>query len=716
VNQARRSNRRVNSPKQKLIGHGLREIVFIFFCFVGLYLFVSLLTYYPLDPGWSHGDQVEGIQNKGGVAGAIFAEIFFDLFGYFAYLFPVMVGYVGWLIYRGKHHDILAQPKDLIVPGFGFVLTLSAGCGLAIVHFAAESILLPSHAGGILGIWVGKSLVAVFDQLGATLILLAVFFTGVTLLTGLSWLKLMDTLGLHTLRWLPLVNKYASRNLLPWLRHYSRHGFQISLQMFKRLFVRAQKGIKVAYARWQTQRQEWRREREQFEYEDDDEDYEDDDYFIKEEHSVDEPKRSAAPQASPSVDIPTAEPIRVEATPLCAPTSPPPIAELSLLDPVPTPAAAMSPEQLSQWIIEGFETIGVKVEVKAVYPGPRLVGFEVYTQTPLNTQHLDELGEALAHALAVNKVYIVETQPDILGVELPHPEPQVIYLSTLLHNQAYQDSHSALTIALGQDSSGQPVIIDLSHIPHILIAGCSAEEKNIAIHTIVLSMLYKSSPKAVRLLLVDSAAQELAVYTELPHLLTPVITEGERLPEALTWCLQEMERRYRLMARHSVRNIESYNQSLLEQPEGSETEGLPYIVVIIHEISDINKTPFGGQVEELITRLTQKARAAGIHLILATAHPSVNVITGLIKSNIPTRIAFRVQQKSESRVILGQAGAEFLLGQGDMFYMTAGTGMPVRMHGCFVKEQEVRRVVTDLKSRAQPDYILLKETAEASLS
>lgn len=706
MNQARRSNRRLSSPKQRLIGHGLREIVLIFFCFVGLYLFVSLLTYYPVDPGWSHSGQVEEIKNKGGVAGALFADVFFYFFGYFAYLFPVMVGYVGWLVYRGKHHDILAEPKELIVPGIGFVLTLSAGCGLAIVHFAAESVLLPSHAGGILGMWVGKTLVSVFDRLGATLILLAVFFTGVTLLTGLSWLKLMDTLGLHTLRYLPLVEKYASRNLFPWLRKQAKQSSHVGAHLLKKLVQQVQKGAQVAYTRWQIRRNEWQQENEYYEYEDDD-------YFVKEE--ADPPVRQQAEPISPvqqqTEQAPEAQPSEpVVKTPPT--TTVPLLPDLSLLNPLAPQSVPPDTTVLGENLVAAFQSLQVEVNVDAVHPGPVLTSFEVQTITPINTHHLDELNEALAGVLAVATVHSVEIQPGVLNVEIPNTERQTVYLNDLLTTPAYQDSASALTIALGQDVGGQPVVVDLSYVPHVLIAGSHATEKTLAINTIILSLLYKSTPQDLRLVLVDSLTQELSLYTDLPHLLIPVVQETTYIPHLLKWCLHEVEQRYRTMARLKVRNIEHYNHVLRTEPLTEEIklnyQPLPYIVVIIHEMAEIVKSSLGGETEELIVRLIQKSRAAGIHLVLATQYPSVNVISGLIKSSIPTRIAFQVTNKSESRAILGQMGAEKLLGEGDMLYMTAGTGMPARVHGSFITVQEVHRVATDLKTRAKPDYITLK--------
>jgi S-DNA-T family DNA segregation ATPase FtsK/SpoIIIE len=362
---------------------------------------------------------------------------------------------------------------------------------------------------------------------------------------------------------------------------------------------------------------------------------------------------------------------------------------------------------------EAFATLQIEAVVNTIHPGPVLFGFEVQTITPINTNHLTELGEALAKVLQIT-IRVVETQPGILTVEMPSPKRQTIYLSELLNSPEYQNHLSPLPVALGQDMSGQTVIVDLTRIPHILMAGSESAEKDLALHTLILSLLFKSPPSKVRLILINNSAQVFSTYTDLPHLLTPIIADMQRTTQALQWCVQEMERRYRLMATLSVRNIDDYNQALLNPttlarlPEPDTQKPLFYVVVMISEIDELMKNSSGAQAEEAITRLTQKARAAGIHLILATQYPSVNVITGLLKANIPTRMAFRVTNKSESRTILGQMGAENLLGQGDMLYMTAGTGMPVRVHGSFISATEIHRVVSHLKQQATPNYINLE--------
>jgi S-DNA-T family DNA segregation ATPase FtsK/SpoIIIE len=727
--QARRNpNRRMrSSAKQLPIKHGLRELVLIGFCFVALYLFASLVTYYGGDPGWLRSGPVEEIRNKGGIVGAVFADLFFYMFGYFAYLFPIMVGYIGWLIYRGRHREILAEPKSLIVPGIGFVLTLSAGCGLAIVHFMAESALLPTHAGGMLGMWIGDGLVSIVDRLGATLILLTIFFTGITLLTGLSWLKLMDTLGYHTLERWPFVKKYMSTQFLPWLIEYLKQGVQMTKSLFKISGSKVFQWTKTGYTRWQTRRAEWRKEREQYDYDDDyDDEYddEDDDEFVKPVSSSDKavlpqddqqdvrqtvsPAISKTPQALIlSENLETPEPMPPESNPV--PATQALLPALNLLEPAPQFTSSPNLKMLSQRFKEAFASLQVEVEVNAVHPGPVLTKYEIHPITPINTNHLTELSEALAKVLIVQKVRTLENKPGLLDIEVPNLKRQAIYLSALLNTPEYENHPSSLPVALGQDIGGQPIVVDLTRIPHILIAGIDEHEKTTAINTLILSLLYKATPETVRFLLIDSNA--FSVYSDLPHLLVPIVTNMAHTTPTLEWCVQEMERRYRIMASINTRNIEDYNQALqLQEQDWSEEEAqnnapLYYIIVIINELADILTNAVEQEAEKHITKLTQKARAAGIHIILGTQHPTVNVITGLIKANIPTRMAFQVNNKSESRTILGQMGAEMLLGQGDMLYMTAGTGMPVRIHGSSVSDIEVEKVVSDLKNRASPDYV-----------
>lgn len=697
MSQARR-NRRFNTPADdRPIKHGLREILLIFFCFVSLYLLVCLFTYNPLDPGWSHsGTQVAEVKNKGGVAGALFADVFLYLFGYFAYLFPMIVGYVGWLVYHGRHHEIIADPKSTIIPSIGFILTLSAGCGLAIVHFSSETVF----AGGILGRLVGQSLQSVFSHLGATLLLLAVFLTGVTLLTGLSWMKLMDFLGYHTLRFMPVLEKFLGERFFPWA--------SAALKIFA-------SGLgHVARFLFGKAKERWSTPKKTPEYEDDDE------YFRKNPRpsapettqyfspvALEEESNNARSMATVAKK-PEIVPILTEVVPPVPNT--PILPNLDLL--VNTPSAVELPnlEKLSQDLLSALNSLDIAAILKTMRSGPVLSSFEVQLAKSLSVGPLEDLGTQLAAILRLEKVRVMENIPNLLNIEIAHSVRQAIPIHELFNGSDYKQHASQLPLALGKDISGQAIVVDLTRIPHLLLAASHGEEKANAVHTLLLSLLYKSTPQQLRLLLIDNANRDLSLYEHLPHLLLPVIHDLQTIPPALQWCEQEMERRYRLMANRGVRNIESYNQSIstAETPLlAGESGVLPYVVMVMQEIAEIMMSPIHSQAEDFITRLVQKARAAGIHLILTTQYLSVNVITGSLKASIPTRIAFQVNTKSESRTILGQMGAEMLLGQGDMLYMTAGTGSPVRVHGSQVTETEVSAVVTDLCRRGEVQYISL---------
>lgn len=706
MNRTRRTPRRypTQNPIQKLLGHRVKELMLIFFCFIGVYLLVSLATYDPLDPGWSHSGQSEEVRNKGGIAGALFADIFFYLFGYLAYLFPLGGCYIGWLVYQGKHRDLLNEPHKMMVQGIGFVLTLIAGCGLAIVHFADESILLPSHAGGLLGVVVGKNLQYVFSQLGATLLLLALFLTGVTFLTGLSWLKTMDVLGYYTLEWTPILRDFFRYRIFPLLVFGSRQSWKATAKAANFTAKRS----KSVWSSWQQWREQ-RRTRQQQLYEDEYEYYEDD---VVEEEPIKKTVETSPVVAPQPIHVPPeTTPVK---TVVAETVAPPPLPEqvenlvdllppLQLLEPAPKKLATPKIEQLIQWLVTGFKQLDILIKVKEVHWGPRLTGFEI--ETPATMTSLDELGQQLATALEVERVRIFETAPDTYGIEIANALPEKITLSDLLSSEEYRAHPAAIPLVLGKDIGGYPLLVDLTRAPHILMAGNDPEEKNTLLHTILLSLLYKFPPTALRLILVDNKERSFAQYAELPHLICPLISEAAQIPATLKWCVQEMERRYRLMAGHGVRNIEGYNHALYNgHLNVSAAKPLPYLVIVLNEIAELTLSVIGQEAEEPISMLTQRARAAGIHLILATQFPSVNVITGLIKSNIPTRIALKVSNKSESRAILAQLGAEILLGQGDMFYLTTGTGIPVRAHGCLVNSSEVHAVTENLKSRAKPQY------------
>ncbi|MGA0841302.1 MAG: DNA translocase FtsK, partial [Pseudomonadales bacterium] len=379
-------------------------------------------------------------------------------------------------------------------------------------------------------------------------------------------------------------------------------------------------------------------------------------------------------------------------------------------------------EKLSQLLESKLRDFGVEAEVVSVLPGPVVTRFELQPAPGVKVQKISSLAKDLARSLAVISVRIVEVIPNkpYVGIEIPNEDRAVVRLKEILSSSAFQDSKSAVTLALGKDIAGEPMVADVARMPHLLVAGTTGSGKSVGVNAMILSILYKATPADVRLILVDPKMLELSVYEGVPHLLTPVVTDMREAAQALNWCVAEMDRRYRLMAALGVRNLAGFNRQVQEAEKqgaplldplwrsdrGDEPPALvrlPIIVVVIDEFADMMMI-VGKKVETLIARIAQKARAAGIHLLLATQRPSVDVITGLIKANIPTRISFQVSSKIDSRTILDQGGAEQLLGHGDMLYLPPGTAMPVRVHGAFVSDEEVHRVVADWKARGEPDY------------
>ena len=676
-----------------LAGHlrrGLREGALFIFGFSALYFLLALLSYQPLDPGWTHSGsaQMSGqVANLGGPTGAWFADVFLTLFGYLAYLFPVMVAFAGWQLYQGREQEP-AQAFD--IRGFmlrfgGFVLTLIAGCGLASLHDNSVVSLLPVNAGGILGDLVGQLMEGAFNLMGATLLLLALFLSGVTLFINLSWIKLIDATGALTLA--------------------------LADRLFQ-LLLGLRTGLLNLFAIWQARRQkasaakrlkvEKRREPVMFEH---------------------QPPEIKAPK---KVVKQSRRVEKEKQIPLFIAEGEGQLPPLSLLDESTPNKYSLSKEALeaiSRQVELKLQDFGVEVQVVAVHPGPVITRYELQPAPGVKVSKITNLAKDLARALSAISVRVVEVIPGktTVGLEIPNEQREIVRLIDNLKAVEFADARSPLTLALGKDISGQPVVADLARMPHLLVAGTTGAGKSVALNAMILSMLYNATPNDVRLIMIDPKMLELSIYDGIPHLLAPVVTDMKEAANALRWCVAEMDNRYRLMAALKVRNIAGYNRKVQEaidagkpildplHPEDSELPAqelspLPYIVVIVDELADMMML-VGKKVEELIARLAQKARASGIHLILATQRPSVDVLTGLIKSNIPARIAFQVSSRVDSRTILDQMGAEQLLGHGDMLYMPAGTAVPTRIHGAFVDDHEVHNVVENLKASGQPQYI-----------
>lgn len=662
------------------VARGLREGALFVFGAIGIYFIIVLASYHTGDPGWTNSITTSKIHNAGGQVGAWFADVLLLLFGYLAYLVPVMIIYTGVLIYRERKITGEFDGRIFSIRFTGFVLTLVSGTALASIHFLIQSGILPEQtAGGILGSMVAKALLTAFGSMGSTLLLLALFLTGITLFTGLSWLKTMDQLGAICLQ------------AFNWVRGLS--GYFREMLMLRRARKERTDSARVEK--------------------------------VKKENRKPVKIEPVIKELAPSIRIEKERQVS-----LFEPAPNTELPALSLLDdPVPSTKGYSKDalEAMSQLLELKLRDFGIEVEVESVHPGPVITRFEVQPAAGVKVSQISNLAKDLARAMSVISLRVVEVIPgkSTVGLEIPNEHREIVYLSEILRSQEYDRSSSHATLALGKDISGHPIVVDLAKMPHLLVAGTTGSGKSVAVNAMILSLLYKATPNDVRLIMIDPKMLELSVYEGIPHLLTPVITDMKDSANALRWCVGEMERRYRLMAALGVRNIAGYNRKVkdannkgtpIQDPLYKREEAfdpdeppptlnhLPMIVVVIDEFADMMMI-VGKKCEELIARLAQKARAAGIHLIVATQRPSVNVITGLIKANIPTRIAFQVSSKVDSRTILDQGGAEQLLGHGDMLYLSPGSGLPTRVHGAFVDDPEVHRVVAQLKELGEPDYL-----------
>lgn len=701
--QARRKKIKKGSDKGAVIPtqlqRGLREGAMLVLMALALFLFTALVTYYHDDPSWQNtGDRDEAI-NAAGVIGAWFSSVLFDIFGYLSYLFPIIIAYSGWLVLCSNH---IEEDKDIDyhemgIRWLGFFVTVAMGCALTSMHFSIiEGLRVDGPgAGGVLGVWLSDLMVSVMGLLGATLISLAVFLAGITLFSGISWLSVIDVIGV------------AALFVYGWL--------QIKVMAFI-------EGRQVKKAGDEAKQQ-------------------------RQEVVAASKKKQAVREAMGSTDI-RIEPVmkKVEISERLdrekqiqlfdAPTDSE-LPALRLLDPPKPHEKGYSNEALealSRLVEIKLLDFGVEVVVVAVHPGPVITRFEMEPAAGVKASKITALSKDLARSLSVPSILVVEVIPGktCVGLEIPNEHREIVSLSEILMSKEYDKSASPLTLGLGKDIAGHPVVSDLGKMPHLLVAGTTGSGKSVCVNALLVSLLFKSKPDEVRLILIDPKMLELKVYEGIAHLLTPVVTDMKEAANALRWCVGEMESRYELMSGLGVRNIAGFNRKVkdaiadgepLEDPtfnpdhhppgaQPQKLKPLPYIVVVVDEFADLFMV-VGKKIEELIARITQKARAAGIHLILATQRPSVDVVTGLIKSNIPTRIAFQVSSRVDSRTILDQMGAENLLGHGDMLYMEAGSSMPTRIHGAFVDDHEVHKVVAFLKEQNEPDYIeeILQENA-----
>jgi S-DNA-T family DNA segregation ATPase FtsK/SpoIIIE len=670
-------------PHSPRISKLLREARWLVLIALAFYLGMVLFGYDRSDPGWSHSGTRLAVHNPGGELGAFLADILLYVFGVSAYWWVAFLLYLVWWGYKGIDTG-LTDRRPLLVAATGFVLLLLAGSGIEAVRLYSLKAELPLAPGGMMGAIVGGMFSRMLGFNGATLALLVIFAVGFSLFTGVSWLNVMERLG----AFFEVSSRWAVRSWDAWR---DRRAGKTALMQREEAVSEVRKHF--------------------------------------EDHG---PVRIE----QPALEIPQTPPTEREIqAPLFENLPDSPIPPLSLLDEAQGDGEILSPETLeftSRLIERKLLDFGVEVKVVAAYPGPVITRYEIEPAVGVKGSQITNLVRDLARALSVVSIRVVETIPgkSCMGLEIPNPKRQVVRLREIVGSQAYGDMHSPLTIAMGKDIAGKPVVADLARMPHVLVAGTTGSGKSVAINAMILSLVYKSDPSRVRLILVDPKMLELSVYEGIPHLLAPVVTDMKHAANALNWCVAEMERRYRLMSALGVRNIAGCNQKIREAeksgwklanpftltPEDPEPlQEMPHVVVLIDELADLMMVA-GKKVEELIARLAQKARASGIHLVLATQRPSVDVITGLIKANIPTRVAFQVSSKVDSRTILDQMGAEALLGQGDMLYLPPGTGYPQRVHGAFVSDQEVHRVVEYLKALGEPQYVegILDAPDEAS--
>ena len=669
-------------PKESLMQLLLREGCAVILLFLSLYLLLALSSFSASDPGWTYTGTDGAVHNSMGRAGAWLSDVLFNLFGYVAFLLPVLLVYLAVLIL--KKTFVFKAPDYLPAAArfFTWLAFMAFACGLITLHILTSN-ALPEGAGGVLGYEVARFAVKAFNVLGASIILLALLLVAISFATNISWVSVVEILG------------------------------KKSLKLFDHLQVILERAI-----------------RKQKEKED-----------IKEIQSEREQKfevgrKRIAERKTPTISPPKPAVVtsnRVEKErqkSLFSTKSTGDLPELTLLDEKLDSErkgfSADALEGMSRLLEIKLKDFGIDANVIEVQPGPVVTRFEIQPAAGIKVSKITNLAKDIARSLAVISVRVVEVIPGktVIGIEIPNEHREIIKFSEILNSKAFDDSKSAVTLALGKDIAGQVVLGDLAKMPHLLVAGTTGSGKSVGVNAMLLSMLFKAGPEDLRLILIDPKMLELAVYDGIPHLLTPVVTDMKDAANALRWCVAEMERRYRLMATVGVRNLAGYNkkvkdaiaageplkdplwvnESFDENAVAPDLTTLPLIVVVIDEFADMMMV-VGKKVEELIARIAQKARAAGIHLILATQRPSVDVITGLIKANIPARIAFQVSSKIDSRTIMDQGGAEQLLGHGDMLFLPPGTSLPERVHGAFVSDEEVHRVCNNWRERAEPDYM-----------
>jgi len=688
----------------------LHEGVLIALVALALYVLMALSTYHSSDPGFTHASGAFEVHNITGRAGAWTADFLFFLLGYCAWSIPFLFMLKALQTFRLRHQPWQWRPW-LWVLRFSALLLLMLSIAALLDMHCYPNPNMPGTAGGMAGQTVAKWTIAMLAVQGSSLLLTALFLFGLTLFADLSWLLLLDLVGKITLE------------VFAWISALLRHlrAIQAQRQAEPRVIEQEPSPLKAKASGDELVADKpelpiLSRAREE---------------RLEPSISLDFEALPVPPPMVAPLDKPAPKPrVNKPRTPIVAAVDEPAygLPPLSLLDRAQKKQRSLSPamlESMSRLLETKLKEFGVEVTVESVHPGPVITRFEIQPAAGVKVSRIANLAKDLARSLAVISVRVVEVIPGktTVGIEIPNEDRQIVRFSEVLETPEYESAQSPVTIALGHDIGGKPVIADLARMPHLLVAGTTGSGKSVGVNAMLLSILFKSTPEQARLIMIDPKMLELSIYEGIPHLLCPVVTDMKEAANALRWSVAEMERRYRLMSAMGVRNLAGFNRKVSDAEQagapiadpmykrsGEEDEEipvlkpLPTIVVVVDEFADMMMI-VGKKVEELIARIAQKARAAGIHLILATQRPSVDVITGLIKANIPTRMAFQVSSKIDSRTILDQGGAEQLLGHGDMLYLPPGTGLPIRVHGAFVSDDEVHRTVEAWKQRGAPDYI-----------
>lgn len=741
---------------QRLLEGGL-----IICCMLATYVLLALSSFHSSDPGWSQSNFEGEILNLTGAVGAWCADVLFYFFGYTAYLIPIIMALTGWLLFKRTHKLLEIDYFSVGLRLIGFLLMVFSLAALASMN---ANDIYEFSAGGVSGDVIRDAMLPYFNKLGTTLLLLCFVGAGFTLLTGISWLTIVDLTGYYTIYLFNILRGLPARFDSRAEETEDTRGFMSVFDKFKE-----------------------KRNQHREDDVDNEEEFEEPEKPSsrfnlldamrkepKDESCVEprtEPKfdHQESENSSASADMPELEPSlsidnteheeidfdtrtstgavtaaqrqKVEEAKIVdgivilpgqeeeeakLPITPLPC--ISLLD-VPNrqdnPISREELDQVAALVEVKLADFNIVAKVMGVFPGPVVTRFELELAPGVKASKITNLSKDLARSLLAESVRVVEVIPGkaYVGLELPNKFRETVFMRDVLDSEAFSESKSHLSMVLGQDIAGQPVVVDLGKMPHLLVAGTTGSGKSVGVNVMITSLLYKSGPDDVRFIMIDPKMLELSVYEGIPHLLCEVVTDMKEAANSLRWCVGEMERRYKLMSALGVRNLKGYNAKIKEakesgqpifdplwkssdsmEPEAPELDKLPSIVVIVDEFADMMMI-VGKKVEELIARIAQKARAAGIHLILATQRPSVDVITGLIKANIPTRMAFQVSSRIDSRTILDQQGAETLLGMGDMLYLPPGTSVPNRVHGAFIDDHEVHAVVADWHRRGKPQYI-----------